>query len=114
MKQNQIGLICIFCSTKRNYVLTCEGNTLWFPLIKVRKKTATKLLHPEECEWATIQLRLAGARESENIMLSFLRIGQNHSQRGWIQLEMFVSFVKQCHMAGDSVSTLWGLLCCEQ
>lgn len=37
----------------------------------------------------------------------FLRIGENNSQGGWIQLEMFVSFVKQCHMAGDSVSSLW-------
>lgn len=37
----------------------------------------------------------------------FLRIGKNNSQSGWIQLGMFVSFVKQCHMAGDSVSSLW-------
>lgn len=77
-------------------------------------KAAANLVHPGECKWALIQLWVAGARHSENLMLSFQRIGQNHTQRGWIQLEMFVSFVKQCHMAGDSMSTLWGLLRCEQ
>lgn len=29
------------------------------------------------------------------------------TQPGWIQLAMFVSFVKQCHMAGDIANT-WG------
>lgn len=50
MKEKQICLIClwqyIFCSTKRNYVLTCEGKTLWFPLIKVRKKNCYKAAPP--------------------------------------------------------------------
>lgn len=50
MKEKQICLIClwpyIFCSTKRNYVLTCEGKTLWLPLIKVRKKNCYKAAPP--------------------------------------------------------------------
>lgn len=69
------------------------------------------MFQPVECEWAPLQLWLPGSRDSENIMLSFLTVG---SQRSWIQLEMFVSFVKQCHMVGDDVSTLWSLLRYEQ
>lgn len=61
-------------------------------------------------EFASAPIQLLLVRNTENIMLSFLRIGPNCSQSGWIQLGMFVAFVKQCHMAQDCVSTWWAVL----